>query len=341
MQVLVAEPSPPIANALRKFLEGVAEVQVAQFVDEAVQAMQARAPDVLIAAVSASFDGEVLCQQARKLPGEISVVLVYQPADVEHAPRRAHDAGADAFLVGPLKKHHVLSVTRAVWRLRVVQRRAMRAEAEARALAVSLAEKQAALERAEKKVSAKAVRAAGGVNTSDEAFFKKFMLIEVKRSRRYQYPVALLLVSLDQLSARLASEGGGEVQRAAIRAEALALVAELLRDVDLAMPFADDKYLVFLPHTHRTGAMVVAGRLIERLRRLATFPEGSASIGVASYDPKVEPMPQVSFGGLVRAANERLKLAQQAGGDRVEGPVAEAAAAATPASPKKSRISMG
>ena len=86
MQVLVAEPSAPIANALRKFLEGVAEVQVVHFLDEAVQVVRAKSPDVLIASVSGSFDGEVLCSQVKKAAPETSVVLLYPPDELETAP---------------------------------------------------------------------------------------------------------------------------------------------------------------------------------------------------------------------------------------------------------------
>jgi PleD family two-component response regulator len=169
------------------------------------------------------------------------------------------------------------------------------------------------------------------------------MLLEVKRSKRYQYPVALLLVGLDHLVEHLAADANPELQRAAIRAEALKAVGALVRDIDIAMAFAEDKYLVFLPHTPRAGALAVTKRLLERLKGLSSFSGGTASVGLSSFDPRLEKSEegqQVSFGKLVREASELLKKAQLEGGDRVEATPALAEPEAPP-KPKKNRISMG
>ncbi|MCC6333545.1 MAG: response regulator [Myxococcales bacterium] len=328
MRVLVAEPSVPVRNALRKFLDGVADVQTATYLDEAVQVVRARAPEVLIAAVSGSFDGEVLCAQVKKLAPQTRVVLTYPPTEFERAADRAEETGADGFVVGPLKRHAVLAQLHAVLVQRELYDKWQAREAE---LARAKAEKDS------KKNGPPAVapvRPSTGVNQADEAFFKKYMLLEVKRSKRYRYPVALLLVALDGLDAKLKAQKAPEFQRAAIRAEVLQALSQLTRDIDLLMPFAGEKYLVFLPHTPRSGCSTVARRVVARLRELASFPGGTASVAVASFDPKVDPRAQVSFGGLVRDATHALKKAQAAGGDRVEAPD-------TQPLPRRSRISMG
>lgn len=322
-RILVAEPSLPIANALRKFLDGWAEVQVVTYVDEAVQTVRARAPDVLIAAVSNLFDGELLAPQVRKQAPETAIILAYPPSEVERAPERAKAAGVEGFMVGPLKKHHVLAMVQAVTRLNGLA-------AQLRGLQAKFAELKSAVPKAALKVKLSPV----GVNAPDEAFFKKYMLLEVKRSKRYQYPVAVLLVSLDKLGESL-GESAPEFQRAAIRSEAIEGLSVLLRDIDVAMPFAEDKYLLFLPHTPLKGCTVVAGRVVDRLSKLDSFQNGTVSVGVASFDPSVNPKEQVSFGGLVRQATEALKKAQAAGGNRFHAPE-------LPAPPKKkNRISMG
>lgn len=321
-RILVAEPAAPIANALRKFLEGWAEVQVSSFVDETVQLVRARPPDVLIAAVSPSFDGEVLAPQVRKQAPETAIILVYPSTEVERAAERARAAEVEGFLVLPLKKHVVTGLVHAVARLNGLA-------AQVRVLQTKFEQLKAAAPRAPAKVAPSHV----GLNAPDEAFFKKYMLLEVKRSKRYQYPVALMLVALDKLGASL-GEAAPEFQRAAIRSEALEALSVLLRDIDVAMPFGEDKYLIFLPHTPLKGTTIVAGRVVEKLSKLDSFPNGTVSVGVASFDPAQNPKDHVSFGGLVRQAGEELKKAQDAGGARFSAPE-------LPAAPKKSRISMG
>jgi PleD family two-component response regulator len=332
VEVLVAEPSLPLSNALKKFLEGSANVRVARFLDEAVQLFQTEAPGVLVASVSGSFEGEVLCVRVKRQVPATSVVLVYPADEFQDAARRAEGVGADAFLVGPLKKHVVLSVVRSAFSLHLASARARKAEAELATAKAQLTDQQQRLE------SALAHQLRAGVKATDEAFFKKYMLLELKRSKRYRYPVSLLLVALDRLETHLAQASAPELLRATIRGEALQAISALVRDIDIAMPFGDDKYLVFLPHTPRDGARVVAERVVERVRRLSAFTSGTASVGVACFDPAHgDGKAQVSFAALVREAAEMLKKAFGLGGDRAEVPDAPQAAG----KPKKSRIVMG
>ncbi|MCA2982006.1 MAG: diguanylate cyclase [Myxococcaceae bacterium] len=327
LRVLVADPSPPICAAVRKFLGGLAEVQAVHSVDGALRALTAEPYDVLMAAVTGTFDGEGLAAQLRQRHPALCTVLVY-PSDEEQAFERATAANADVFLTGPLKRPGVLNAVRAVLKLRELRERVLELSAKLEALQAS--------------PPAPALRGKRpGLNTADEAFFKKYMLLEVKRSKRYAYPVALLLVSLDGLEARLANEPSPEFQRAAIRTEVMSAVSELVRDIDVAMPFAEDKFLVFLPHTPRSGARIVAQRMVERLAALAAFEGGTASVGLSGFDPAVDPTASVSFGALVREATMALKRAREAGGNRVELPAVEGGGPAPSAKPKKNRISMG
>ncbi len=330
-RVLIAEPSAPVSAALTKFLGGQAQVQLTHFADEAVQLAQARETDVVIAAVSGSFDGEALVAKVRKVAPSSGVILVYPPEE-ERAFDRAVAAGADVFLSGPLKKSAVLNAVRVVLRLSQLRGKVRALEAEVAAARAEVVELKA------RPVAPPAPRAKGpGVNTADEAFFKKYMLLEVKRSKRYHYPVALLLVGLDKLDVFLSKESSPEFQRAAIRTEAMAAISDLIRDIDVAMPFAEDKYLVFLPHTPRAGSTIVAERIVKRLSTIDAFEKGTASVGLASFDPTFEPQSSVSFGVLVREASQALKRAQDSGGNKVDAPALPEAAA----KPKKNRISMG
>lgn len=323
-RVLVAEPSAPISAALRRFLDGFAEVNVVHFVDEAVGACRSNPPEVLITTVSSTFDGEALAARVRQLSPWTGVILVYPPEETQ-ATERAVEAAVDMYLLGPLKKAVVLAAVRAVLMLRELRSRVIGLEDELKlARAVSL---QPPLPEARP--------VAATLNTVEESFFKKFMLLEVRRSKRYLYPVSLLLVELDRLQAFLAQEPSADFRRAAVRGEVLARVSTLVRDIDLALPFGEDKFLLFLPHTPRSGGSIVAQRVVERLRRLDSYPGGTASVGVAAFEPQAGVKQKISFGTLVREATAGLHQAQEAGGDR------SASAVTAVEKPKRSRISMG
>ncbi|AEI68787.1 response regulator/GGDEF domain-containing protein [Corallococcus macrosporus] len=159
-------------------------------------------------------------------------------------------------------------------------------------------------------------------STPDFEFLKRLMLMEVKRSRRYRYPIAVLLVDIDKFAEKAASLAPNA--RKLALAEALGLLVSGVRDIDVAVPFADSRFVVFLPHTPRSGALIVGQRLRELIKSLTAFEGASASVGVAVSEPPPGRGPvagalaQVSFGSLLKEAGEALRRAQAAGGDWVE-----------------------
>ncbi|NOJ83068.1 diguanylate cyclase [Myxococcus xanthus] len=159
-------------------------------------------------------------------------------------------------------------------------------------------------------------------SSPDFEFLKRLMLMEVKRSRRYRYPIAVLLVDIDKFAEKAAPLA--PAARKLALAEALGLLVSGVRDIDVAVPFADSRFVVFLPHTPRSGALVVGQRLRELIKSLTAYEGASASVGVAVSEPPPGRGPvagalsQVSFGSLLKEAGEALRRAQAAGGDWVE-----------------------
>lgn len=305
-RALIAEPSPAISGALARFLEPERfAVEVVRYVDEAVHRIREAPPDLLLATVSTSFDGEALCAKAKQLAPALPVLLLYAPEEDEPA-QRADKVGADGALSGPLKRGTVVPMVRVL---------------------LQLAELRQQLERQSAKAPAAPAEPERGA--SDLEFLKKYMVMEVKRSRRYRYPLSLLLIEPDRFGERTAALSEPE-HRAAL-SEVLAAVAQGLRDIDVAVPYPENRFLVLLPHTAREGALVVATRIQERLARTSSLPSLTASVGLASVEPS-EARAQVSFASLVKWANEGLLQAQQAGGDRV---------IAHGERPRRSRISLG
>jgi diguanylate cyclase (GGDEF)-like protein len=114
-------------------------------------------------------------------------------------------------------------------------------------------------------------------------------------------------------------------------AEALALLTQGLRDIDLAVPLSGHRFLVFLPHTGHAGSVVVADRLRTHIRALTAVSGVTASVGISSFEGFAGPSTQVTFGTMMKAATEAVQKAQAEGGDRVE----------TGQIIRKSRVSMG
>jgi diguanylate cyclase (GGDEF)-like protein len=300
--VLVAEPAIPVATALRRFLEsaGYAVIVVGTSA-EALREVRTSPPDVLLASLSESLDGEALCREVKQAPG-IPVLLLYMPEE-EKPEERAAEAGADACLVGPLKRTTVVTCVGLMLQL-------VDARAAARAAPVPGAPAPESDDAAARRFGLE------GPASPDFEFLKRLLLMEVKRSRRYRYPIALVLLELDQLAERTAHLGSA--QRTTLLAEMLGLLSGGVRDIDVIVPATEGRFVAFFPHTPKTGALVVAERMRQRVKTLARLPNMTVSMGLSVFEPSpVRGQTQVSFGNLMKDASEALRKAQNEGGDRL------------------------
>ena len=298
--ILVAEPAAAVAGALRKFLENAGhEVTVAGEVREAVERVRELAPALVLASVTDSFDGEALCRQVKEEAPTIPVLLLYLPEE-EQPEARSAGAGAEACLVGPLKRATVVSCVSLMMQL-----------AQARET-VSVVRTEMQL------MQHQGPRREPSSSGADLEFLKRLLFMEVKRSRRYRYPISYLLLEPDRYAERIAALPAA--QRTSALAEVLRRLSEALRDIDVAVPFAEGRFIVFLPYTPHEGAMVVAERLRQRVKEVESVPGLTASMGLAVFEPSAQKgQAQVSFGSLMKEAGDALRRAQAAGGDRIEG----------------------
>jgi two-component system cell cycle response regulator len=270
-RILVLETSHPVVAALRRLLHGAGfDVQVAS----PAAALDGIEPGAFVVAAlrASSPEGPRVLEAIRRADPKLPVVLLLDDED-EPAGRLP----ADGALVSPLTRTAVVSLFRALARLRVEGGREL---------------------------------ASRPANLQEYEFFKKLLLVEVKRSRRYHYPVSLALLAVDGWKERAAKLD--ERERSTLLGEMLALVVGGVRDIDLPLLYDGERLLVFMPHTDALGARTVAQRLVRRAR---SHPAGiTTSVGVSSFDGEGT----MSFSTLVRGAADALAKAQGRGGDQAE-----------------------
>ncbi|MFL5349505.1 MAG: response regulator [Hyalangium sp.] len=301
---LIAEPAIPVATALRRFLESAGyAVIVVSTASEALREVRTSPPEVVLASLTPTLDGEELCRELKQEAPGIPVLLLYMPEE-ENPEERSAKAGADACLVGPLKRTTVVTCVGLLLQLYETR-------------AASRPPAPPAPPEAESEDSMARKLGLEGPGSADFDFLKRLLLMEVKRSRRYRYPIALLLLELDQLTERTAHLGAS--QRTTLLAEMLGLISGGVRDIDVIVPTTEGKFVAFFPHTPKVGALIVAERLRQRLKTLSRLPNMSVSMGLSVFEPSpVRGQTQVSFGNLMKDASEALRKAQADGGDRVE-----------------------
>jgi two-component system, cell cycle response regulator len=144
--------------------------------------------------------------------------------------------------------------------------------------------------------------------------FDEALKTEVERSRRYGYPLSLVILDLDHFKAvndRYGHPGGDAVLKTFA-----GIARGAVRESDAVYRYGGEEFAVLLPHTPLEGAQIAARRLVSHTAG-ASFPVAAdlkmtVSAGVACFQGK----PQ-GAADLIAAADAALYEAKRAGRNRI------------------------
>jgi len=242
---------------------------------------------LLVHAALPGLSGYALCRLAKEKDPTLPVILMFSAED-EQGEVEAKRAGADNWLVRPLKRLELLYVVRDLVTLRMTMMRAART----------------AEERNQAREEAQADASPPGSRLVQFELFKRVLGIELKRSQRYGFPLSILLASLDES----AVDGDHDLLPTATRSA--------IRDIDIPVAFGESDVLVVMPHTDLDGARLVAERIRKRVRASGAGRAGggsTASIGVVA----VAGGQRLTFATMLAQATRAQRQASRAGGDRI------------------------
>jgi diguanylate cyclase (GGDEF)-like protein len=140
--------------------------------------------------------------------------------------------------------------------------------------------------------------------------------LEAAEARRYDHPLAVLLLDVDRLGA-INAEHGVAVGDAVLREVALRMRLRI-READALGRADGGGFLALLPHTDERGAASFADTLRRRIAQRPFLVDGGqlevrVSIGVAI----VRPGTKLTDDEVLANADEALRSARAAGGDRI------------------------
>ncbi|MDF1561993.1 MAG: diguanylate cyclase [Deltaproteobacteria bacterium] len=139
---------------------------------------------------------------------------------------------------------------------------------------------------------------------------------ELERARRYQEPLALLVVDLDGFREFNRQEGEGMGN--SVLTETGQILEEVVREVDLVGRLSADTFGVVLPNTHVTGAVTAAERVWRAVGGRTFVHEArtarmTCSVGIAFFPARGVRVPE----DLLRRGREALYRAKQEGRNRI------------------------
>lgn len=249
------------------------------------------APDVVLVGLPG---GEAVLDAARALAPRRPVLIAAVPGAGKNAAERAHAAGADLIALRP----HELE------RLGPVLVAAAQLAAERNELLTVRGTEARMRDRLDRFGQADTV-----TGFQQLEFFQRVLELEIKRARRYGYPLSVcLLRQVDPAKVPAA------VKRD-LRSRAAAAVASAIRDIDMPVELAPDRFLVLLPYTDADNAALVAQRIVaavdkhEPVRGDNQAWRASVVAGVSGVSAGGE----LSFAKLMRDAGAALRAAEDAG----------------------------
>jgi diguanylate cyclase (GGDEF)-like protein len=148
--------------------------------------------------------------------------------------------------------------------------------------------------------------------------FRSILEREIERSRRFQSPLGLVMVDLDDF--KQVNDVHGHQQGDEVLASVAAVLRDFSRDIDAPARYGGEELAVVLPQTDAEGAAQLAERMREAVERLRVPRVGgggtlqvTASFGVAAVPESASDEEE-----LVAAADAALYRAKRGGKNRVE-----------------------
>ncbi len=147
-------------------------------------------------------------------------------------------------------------------------------------------------------------------------YFQERLLEELKRSRRNNTPLCLIMSDIDHF--KKFNDTYGHQQGDIVLKEAAGLLKALVRSVDIPARYGGEEFAVILPETEMKDAIAIA----TRLRKAVENHEFSGqedplhvtiSLGVAQFDPDID----MDKKDLVGRADAALYRAKESGRNRV------------------------
>lgn len=142
--------------------------------------------------------------------------------------------------------------------------------------------------------------------------FEEIASTEIRRAKRYDYPVSLIFLDLDRF--KDINDRHGHALGDQVLKEAAGRITSFLRESDCACRWGGEEFLVLVPHSGVDDTVALAERLRMALGecRIPGGVDMSASLGIAMLEPGE------SLESLVRRADRALYRAKKNGRNRVE-----------------------
>ncbi|MBU1107674.1 MAG: diguanylate cyclase [Candidatus Riflebacteria bacterium] len=151
-----------------------------------------------------------------------------------------------------------------------------------------------------------------------ELYIRRFFEIrledEIKRARRFKFPLTLVMFDIDELSQ--VNEKHGRKAGDVVLYEIARIIKDSVRATDIPARFGEEEFAIILAHTTAEQSLIFAERLRERIaaQKITTLSaevQVTISVGIGEYEPSIERQYQ-----LVEHTTKAIAQSKQGGKNR-------------------------
>jgi len=296
--ILLVEDNDSDSKLVQSYLHGQPyRVTVAATGEEALLHAEREKVDlVLLDIMLPGLNGFEVCRSLRKMENgrNIQIVIITCLNDLENK-LRGIQLGADDFLIKPINGRELTG------RIHI------------------LLEKKSYMDslwfNCETALNASIIDGLTGLYNN--AYFKRFLDLEIKRSLRHGYPVSLVMIDIDDFKRH--NDTLGHPAGDMILKEVAQLIRKNVREIDLPARYGGDEFAIVLPYCDRENALNVLNRIrgaiaSHTFAHKAPFNPGSVTL---SMGLAISPADGSTFEVLIIKADEMLYKAKNEGKDRI------------------------
>jgi len=296
--VLLVEDSEKDRNLFKLYLEGQPyRLRTVRSGEEAIAECEKNKVDlVVLDLLLPGLDGFDVCRKLRETEQtrNIQILMVSNQNDLE-CKLKGLELGADEFLIKPIDREELIVRIRSLVRKkRYVDQLLTRFES---ALNSAITDKLTGL--------------------YNHAYLMHFLDHEIKRSRRQNHHMALIMIDIDDF--KHYNDTYGHPAGDTFLQLFGQLIKTSIREVDLAARYGGEEFAVVLPYTDCKGAKKTAERILGDIRN-CSLSEGpsrlwerkTASMGIACYPGDGESVAEV-----IQRADEALYEAKHQGKNQI------------------------
>ncbi len=257
-------------------------------------------PIILTDWMMPEMDGLQLCKSIRERKGSSGYVFIVIFTSKESTSDivTGLEAGADDFLTKPVNDAELIARLNTGKRILDLEKSLKDANEKIKILSISDALTQC----------------------YNRAYLSERLPMEIKRARRYGFPLSIVLYDIDffkKVNDTYGHQAGDQVLK-----ESVACVKESIReDIDWVSRYGGEEFLVVLPETNIDGASIVADRLRNEISALQIHAKENlihitASFGVTGFD-RTSHDEEITSEIIINKVDEYLYTSKREGRNRV------------------------